>query len=99
MRRGTTPTHTFNTDIDLSEASVIWLTYKQNGKVLFTKEISDMTITAESISVTLTQEETLMFETDRNVKIQIRARFSDGSAIASNVIQTSANAILKEGVI
>lgn len=99
MRRGTTPTHVFNTDIDLSEASVIWLTYKQNGNVLFTKEMPDMTITEDSISVELSQEETLQFVPDKTVKIQIRARFADGSAIASNVIQTTANTILKEGVI
>ncbi len=99
MRRGTTPTHVFNTDVDLSTAAVVWLTYKQGGKILFTKDQSDMTITEDSISVMLTQEETLMFDTDRTVKIQIRARFTDDTAIASNVIQTTANAILKEGVI
>lgn len=99
MRRGTTPTHTFNTDIDLSEASVIWLTYKQGNNTLLTKEMPDMTITTESISVKLTQEETLMFNRNNTVRMQIRARFPDGSAIASNVIQTPVAAILREGVI
>lgn len=41
MRRGTTPTHTFTTDIDLTDAEVIYITYKQDGKVDKTKEATE----------------------------------------------------------
>lgn len=99
MRRGTTPTHTFSTDVDLTGASVIWLTYKQGGKVLLTKEKDDMTVTAESIEVTLTQNETLTFSDNKGVEMQIRAKFPNGSAIASNVMHASVDKILKDGVI
>lgn len=99
MYRGTTPTNTFRTgDIDLSTADVVYITYKQRGKVVVEKTKTDCTFGENSVSVTLTQEDTLKF-TENDVLIQIRARFAGGRAIASNIIETPAMAILKEGVI
>lgn len=99
MRRGTTPKHTFTTDIDLTEAEVIYITYKQQGEVIVEKEIQDIEASSEEISCELTQEETLQFSDPHDVTIQIRARFADGSAVASNIMKAPAEAILKDGVI
>lgn len=100
MRRGTTPTHTFGTDIDLRTAEAIYITYEQGGKTVVEKTIEDMTIEEDSVAVTLTQEDTLAFEEKGGkVKIQIRAKFANGSVVASNIISTPAEEILKEGVI
>ena len=99
MRRGTTPTHIFKTSFDLTDAEVIFITYRQGNKNVMEKTGDDLTVTAEEITTKLSQEETLKFSTSGSVEIQIRARFPDGSAIASQIIRTSANAILKEGVI
>lgn len=98
MIRGTTPTHIFNVNVDLSEAEVIYITYKQSDSIVVEKEKADCTVTGETISVKLTQEDTLKFNT-APVEIQIRARFPDGSAIASNIMQTTVTRILKGGVI
>lgn len=99
MRRGTTPTHIFKTSIDLTEAEVIFITYRQGNKNVLEKSREDLIVTNEQVSVKLTQEETLLFSINDAVKIQIRAKFADQSAIASNVITTKADVILKEGVI
>lgn len=99
MRRGTTPTHTFTTDVDLTGATVLYLTYKQNGRIKVEKTIDDVTINPDSVQVTLTQKETLSFDDEGDVRIQIRARFPDDSAVASNIIKTTAQIILKEGEI
>lgn len=99
MRRGTTPTHIFKTSIDLTEAEVIFITYRQGNKNVLEKSREDLIITDEQVSVKLTQEETLLFSINDAVKIQIRAKYADQSAIASNVITTKADVILKEGVI
>ena len=99
MRRGTTPTHTFTTDIDLTDAEAIYITYKQNDKTVIEKEKTDLTITEDSLTVKLTQNETLAFVLDVPVRMQIRARFADGTAVASQVMSTRADVILKEGVI
>ena len=34
MIRGTTPTHVFTTDVDLSDATVVYVTYAQGSKKL-----------------------------------------------------------------
>lgn len=99
MRRGTTPTHIFTTDVDLTDAVVIYITYKQGGQTVLEKTVDALTVTETQITTKLTQEETLAFSINGQVEIQIRARFEDGSAIASQVMRTTANVILKEGVI
>lgn len=99
MRRGTTPTHEFVVDVDMTSATAIYITYKQREKVILEKNIDDITVTDTKLMVTLTQEETLMFNINNIVEIQIRAKMDTGEAIASNIIKTSAQRILKEGVI
>ena len=98
MYRGTTPTNIFTVDVDLTDAEVIYITYKQAGVVVIEKDIDDITVAVDSLTVKLTQEETLGFK-DRDVEVQIRARYPNGDAIASNIIKTTAKNILKEGVI
>lgn len=99
MRRGTTPTHVFKTSVDLSDAEVIYVTYRQGKKTIVDRTKEDLLVTDTELRLTLTQAETLAFSVSGQVEIQIRARFPDGSAIASQVIRTAANVILKEGVI
>ncbi|HER9786943.1 TPA: hypothetical protein VM666_000218 [Streptococcus pyogenes] len=98
MHRGTTPINIFRTDVDLTNASVLFITYKQNGKVVLEKTIDDVSIHGEMVEVRLSQRETLLFS-EGIVTIQIRAKFQDGSVIASSLIRTNAREILKEGEI
>lgn len=97
--RGTTPTHSFATDIDLSNATSLYITYWQRGKVLVEKTIDDVSFDYMRVLVRLSQEDTLLFNDRYEVSIQIRAKFGDGSAIASNVIRIPVCEILKEGEI
>lgn len=98
MYRGTTPINIFRTDVDLTSASVLFITYKQNGKVVLEKSIDEVKIQKNIVSVFLSQKDTLLF-TEEIVTIQIRAKFLDGSAIASALIRTSTYEILKDGEI
>ena len=98
MRRGTTPTNTFTVDTDLTAAVAVYVTYKQGNQVLVEKNIDDLTITSTKVEVTLTQEDTLAFA-QGSAQIQIRAKFGDGAAIASNIIVAPVDQILKDGVI
>lgn len=105
MRRGTTPTHTFKPKtkagdlIDMRSAQVIYMTYKQDGKTVLEKTKDQMEITEEEMVIHLTQEDTLAFSTLGDVEIECRARFADQSAIASCILKTTAQRILKDGVI
>ena len=97
--RGTTPTHRFNTDIDLTQAEVLYVTYKQGSEIVLEKEKADIDIESDHIEFKLTQEDTLKFNSKGTVSIQIRARFADGTAVASNIISSGAKEILKDGEI
>ena len=103
MYRGTTPTHTFEADIDLSDADVMYITYSQGNKTRVEKSLDDedgsVSITDNVVTVTLTQKDTLAFRENCEVRIQLRVGFADGSRIASNIIRTTADEILKEGEI
>lgn len=97
--RGTTPSHVFIVDIDLTTAEVLYITYEQDGHEVLEKDINSVDIETDRVTVKLTQEETLSLKAQKNVEIQIRARYPDGTAVASNIINTSAKRILKEGEI
>lgn len=62
MRRGTTPTNTFTVDIDLTQAEVIYITYKQGPRTVIEKTKQDLTITPKELSVRLTQRDTLQLK-------------------------------------
>lgn len=97
---GATPKHTFKINADLREAEEIWITYKQGRHIRLNKTLSDgIEVEEKSISVKLSQEDTLLFSREQDVKIQIRARFDDGTAIASTVIHTTASECLRQEVI
>lgn len=103
MRRGTTPTNTFSVDIDLTQAEVIYITYKQGPRTVIEKTKQDLTITPKELSVRLTQRDTLQLKqaavNNASVDIQIRVRFPDGDALASNIMHAPVEAILKDGEI
>ena len=98
MYRGSTPTNTFTSKLDLSTADVVYITYTQDNVVIVEKNKSDCTFGEGTVSVTLSQQDTLKFSV-RAVEIQIRARFADSRAVVSNIIQTTADRVLKDGVI
>lgn len=103
MTRGTTPTNTFTVNADVSTATV-YITYSQGGQTVVEKTGDDLTITTEivdetatsTIVTTLTQEETLAMNTSVKVRIQLRAVYEDGTAIASGIIERSVGEILKD---
>lgn len=107
MRRGTTPKNYFRTELDITGMDVMYITYKQSRQIAIEKSLEDITITTETedektiyvAEVELSQTDTLALSTIGDVEIQIRGRYPDGSAIASNIIKTKVCNILKEGVI
>lgn len=99
MIRGTTPIHIFHTDVDLTTAEVIYVTYTQ-GTTVVEKTKDDCEVEEDTVTVHLTQEETLQFKAGGyTANVQIRARYADGTALASNIISIDISRILKNGVI
>lgn len=110
MYRGTTPTFTFHSDVDLSSASELWVTFQtlipyNFGEVpkLTKKKSSDgVTVDGSTVTVRLTQGDTLQLGGEKNaqyrVEMQIRALVGE-DAIASNMMYTTLGRILEEGEI
>ena len=97
MRRGTTPTNVFGVDIDLTDATV-FVDYEQDGKIVLEKTGADLTVATDSVTVQLSQADTLAFKPGR-VLIQLRYVDAFGTADASNIITTTAERIIKDGEI
>lgn len=98
MKRGTTPTFTVTCDEDLSDYKID-LTLKQGATELTITPECEATADGCVLSVTLTQEQTLMFSDRLKANMQIRAVNSAGNAIASNIMYVDVGKILKDGVI
>ena len=104
MRRGTTPTinlifqNSEGSPVDLTSFTV-YLTI-DDGKGHKTDFTNDRITFNEDLSmdITLTQEETLTFK-GTTLYAQVRAVDSEGLAIASDVVSTALEDILKDGVI
>ena len=99
MRRGTTPTHTFNLPFDAAMVSKVRIIYAQNDEEVFTKETADCTLSDMKVVTKLTQEETLSLDQRKNVQIQLRVITTDGDALASNVITKGVLELLEDEVL
>jgi len=105
ITRGTTPTLTFNinTTLDLTDIAEVWVTFKTKAGVTqrektYTSEDVDIDAENNTITLVLTQEDTLSFE-ESSILIQMRLRLNDDTAFASGIIETTIGQILKDGVI
>lgn len=98
MFRGTTPTLTFTLPDDFDIAA-LFITFEQDGKQILEKCLDDVTVEGAKITLALSQDDTLAFTAPSDVKIQIRLKDGSGNALASRVIRTGVDAILKDGVI
>ena len=79
MYKGTTPTYIFTLpeDIDLSSAESVYVTFaKSNYEVILTKQDDELEVDANTVSVYLTQDETLEFPRSE-VLIQINWTFKE----------------------
>ena len=100
MIRGTTPIIKLKAKFDLRGWS-LYITLKQ-GLVSYTFENDEVEIVFEDgesiVSFMLSQEQTLSFNENGKVEIQLRAA-NDGAAIASKIVSIEVYRILMGGVI
>lgn len=98
MIRYTTPTITFNLPFEASYLTAAYITIVQKD-ILIDKTLSDCVASDQTLSVTLSQEETGKLKADHPTKIQIRCVGDDGKAYASQQFKLEVKDVLKEGVI
>lgn len=99
MIRGSTPAHIFTIPIQTSLISCVRVIYSQKDKVIILKETEDCTLDGNTITTTLTQEETFLFNCNDYVKIQLRIKTLDGKVMPSEIMRVSVGECLEEEVI
>ena len=102
MTRGTTPTLVFNLPFNISYIRQLYITirdYKLDNSTIIEKQLKDCKVAETSVSVTLTQEETLKFSANSKVDVQLRLLTVNGVALSSQIFTTTFDKILKDGVI
>lgn len=100
MYRATTPTHIFTLPFDTSLLKEIRVTYATEGKdIILQKTEADCTLDGSDIKIELTQEETLLFEAQNRVLIQLRVLTTDGKVMASEIWRRFALECLDEEVL
>lgn len=101
MIRGTTPTLEFTMPFDTSLIAELYITITQNNATALEKTLSDCNCNDTSVSLTLTQEDTLRLEQKpySDSEMQIRVQTVAGEVLASNIMRIYVGRILKDGVI
>lgn len=101
MYRGTTPTYTFTLpeSVDMTQATDVFVTFaKKDSTLLFTKTGDDLEVAEHSVSVFLTQEETLAFPVG-TVAVQLNWIYPPEKRACSNIIYIDAKRNLIDEVI
>lgn len=99
MHKGTTPKHTFKIPFKTETIAILRVTYAQRDEIVVEKTEADCTLEGDEIIVKLSQEETLSFDENEFVKIQIRIITTDGEALVSNKIRLSVGDVLNKEVL
>lgn len=99
MIRGTTPTHIFNLPVDTSTLKEVRITYEQFQRAVIEKTETDVQMEGKTITLTLTQEETLKFKHTSKVRVQLKVLTTTGAALASPIKELSVDEILNEEVL
>lgn len=83
---GTTPTITYKFNVvDVSEITVAILTIKERGVIIIQLDLSDATVGEDSLSWTLTQEETLQLGS-KTATMMLNWKTEDGTRGASEEV-------------
>lgn len=98
MRQGTTPIHTFDIPLKKSIIRSVKITYKQGDDIILCKRTGDCEIEDGKIVTHLTQEDTLRFECDKIIKIQLRVFTNDGESLVSDVMRRGIHECLDDEV-
>lgn len=99
MIRGTTPTLSFKLPFSVDTVADGYVSFAQDGQLLIDKKLADCDCGTDSLTVKLTQEDTLKLKDGLPTEMQIRVKTKDGNALASQIMKVSTERILREGVI
>ena len=98
MLRYSTPTIEIEADINLEDFAGLWVSLKQ-GTIVLRKTKKDLTISGNTLSFELTQEETARFIFTAPVEVQVRWISMDSKTSGSNIVSVHFERVLENEVI
>ena len=100
MYRGTTPTLTFKLPILTGQITALSVAIKQDGVLRLDKGLEDVTMDGDTISLTLTEQETLALRASENMPFRVQLRVGVGDTrMASQVFEVAVDEILRDGAL
>ena len=101
MRRGTTPTLKFSVPYTIDDISSGYITISRADTVFAEYELTDerVEIIDNAILLSLTQEDTLAYNSRVTYSTQLRLILTNGDVVASNIVTFKVGSILKNGTI
>ena len=99
MTQGTTPLHTFVLPFNTDIIQAVRVSYEQKGKIVLEKSTADIARSENNLALTLTQEETLLFDANVLVRIQLHILTTAGSALVSKPKNVPVYILLSKQVI
>lgn len=96
--KGTTPTITFTcSKIDCGNITLLNICFVQEEKIVLEKCLQDCVIEGNTIKLTLSEEDTLLFDCDKGlITMQLRAGVGD-KRFKSDPILATTDQLFKEG--
>lgn len=99
MIKGTTPTHTWTLPFSASNIKTAKVTYAQDGFIKITKHTSDCRLEGQTLTVELTQDETLSLNHHRSVEVQLRVVTTEDKGMATKARQIPCDKCLDREVL
>ena len=97
MYRGPTPTLIFSLPMNSDQISALHQSFAQKGELVLEKNLAECLLQDNTLQVTLTEQETLLFD-EKQGMVEMQLRIGCGeSKMASNIMQVSVGRILKDG--
>ena len=97
IMQGTTPVFSFTLPFESAQVKSFFVTFRQGGENVLEKGLTTCETGEYSLSVTLSQEESFLFDPAKPVLMQVRLADLEGSAFASPVFPLRVEGVLKGG--
>ena len=97
--KGCTCENSFSIPYDKEEIATLLITYQQNKVNVVEKTLDDCSFVDGKIYIVLSQEDTLKFNDEESIEIQIRIKLNNGVVTKCKIIKTYTDRVLNDGVI
>ena len=99
MIPGTTPKHIFKIPLDASQIKTVHIAYAQQDELVLVKTESDCELNGNTVTVKLSQEDTLKFNENTMAKVQLRIITTENESLATCIMAVSVGELLEDGVL